>query len=174
MKRGMKKLYSILIRYFILIVLGLGNLALFYWVFTPLTIYPVYSLLSFFYEVYLSGIYLFVDGFVIELIGACVAGSAYYLLLILNLTTPMPLKTRIWGIFYSFLTLLIVNILRIFLLSVMFVERTAFFGITHKVFWYALSIVFVIAIWVSEVKIFKIKNIPVYNDFKNIKKLMNK
>jgi len=168
----MKKLFNILIRYILLIFLGLGNLTIFYLVFTPLTIYPVYALLSFFYEVSLSGSFLFVQGHIIELIRACIAGSAYYLLLILNLTTTMPLKTRIWAILSSFLALLIVNILRIFILSIMFVESFVLFDLTHKLFWYALSIVFVIAIWFSEVKLFKIKNIPVYSDLLLIKKLM--
>ncbi len=173
MKKQIKKnLIDIFVRYIILIVVAFENLAFFYLIFTPLTIYPLYFLLRFFYQVSLSGTFLFVGEHSIEIIRACIAGSAYYLLLILNLTTRMPLKTRILAVLYSFLSLLIINILRIFVLSVMFIQGFALFELTHKLFWYALSIIFVIGIWFSEVWIFKIKNIPVYNDILYLKKLI--
>ena len=48
----------------------------------------------------------------------------------------------------------------------------SFFDITHKVFWYFISTIFVVGIWFIEIKIFKIKEIPFYSDlnllYKNI------
>jgi len=51
-------------------------------------------------------------------------------------------------------------------LSIMYVNGSSFFDFTHKIFWYAGSTIFVIAIWFLEVKIFKIKGIPIYDDLK--------
>lgn len=170
MKKRDKSVLSIFVRYLILILFGIF-LSLFYKIFSPLTIWPVYFLLKIFYDVSVLGNTIFIDGVKIELINACIAGSAYYLLLILNLTTSMKAKQRVYSIIFSFVSLLILNILRIFLLSILYIENFAFFDITHKLFWYALSILFVVGIWFLTVKIFKIKNIPVYSD---VKTLLNK
>jgi len=164
---NIKELFA---RYIFLFLIGLGNLYVFYLIFTPLTIYPVYYFLKLFYPVSLSIATLYFPNKIIEIIPACVAGAAYYLLLILNLTTSMPLKKRLYSVFYSFSMLLILNILRIILLSILFINSFQFFDITHKIFWYGISTIFVVAIWFSEVKIFKIKNIPIYSDIIKFKK----
>jgi len=69
-------------------------------------------------------------------------------------------------ILFSFLTFLIVNILRIFFLSIMAISGSNFFDLTHAIFWYGLSTLFVVVIWFTEVKIFRIKTIPFYSDIK--------
>jgi len=164
-----KKIYEIPIRY--LILLGfMFSLPLIYKIFTPLTIYPTTALLDIFYnaEVYKSMIILDYDTY-INLIPACIAGSAYLLLLILNLTVPMNLKKRIQSILLSFLILLVLNILRIFILSVLYHNSAPFFDFTHALFWYLLSTLFVIGIWFYIVKIFSIKEIPIYSDIKTIR-----
>ncbi len=169
MKKGSKTLFSILIRYIILILLGLPNLWLFYLIFTPLTVYPVFFLLNLFFTASLAGnsisIPLLSDK--IEIIEACVAGAAYYLLLILNLAIPMKINKRLKMFLFSFGALLLLNILRIFLLSLLFISGTSFFDITHELFWYLGSTIFVVGIWFAGVKIFKIKEIPFYSDLKN-------
>lgn len=160
---------DILTRYFVLALLGLGNLWIFYTVFTPLTVYPVFLILNSFYDALLfSGRIILINRTIpIELIEACIAGAAYYLLLILNLTTrEIGIKTRVKMIVFAFLAFLIANIIRISLLSVLAVSGSTYFDITHRVFWYALSTVFVVAIWFTQVKIFKIKSIPFYSDIK--------
>ena len=168
MKKESEKFFGILTRYLILIFLGIPNLWLFYLIFTPLTIYPVFFLLSLFFDAVLLGNLILLDKFfLIEIIEACIAGSAYYLLLILNLATPMKINKRLKLILFSFSTLLFINILRIFLLSLLFTTGTSLFDITHELFWYIGSIVFVIGIWFVGVKIFKVKEIPFYSDFKN-------
>ena len=170
-----KEYYSIFIRYFLLILTAFPNLFLFYYVFTPLTIYPVYLLIKLFSEVSLQSNILFINNFSIKIIDACIAGSAYYLLLILNLSLPkINIKKRIKMILFSFASLLILNILRIFFLIILLITIPSLFEITHKLFWYILSIFFVIGIWFIEARIFKIRQIPIYSDIKFLIKQIKK
>ncbi len=169
MKKQAKKYWDIAIRYLILILAGIPNLWIFYFIFTPLTVYPVFFLLSIFFNTSLLGNVITLNNEIpIEIIKACVAGSAYYLLLILNLAIPMNANKRVKMLVFSFLSLLFINILRIFFLSLLFVSGNSFFDITHELFWYLGSTIFVIAIWFIGIKIFKIKEIPFYSDLKNL------
>lgn len=163
-----KEFYSIIIRYSALLLASLSNLWIFYFVFTPLTIYPVYFLLDWLFEAYLYGNIVIVnEKFPIEMIPACIAGSAYYLLFVLNLSTPnIKIKKRLKMILLSFVTLLVINIMRIFFLSVIFVEGFPGFIIAHKLFWYFMSTLFVVGIWFMEIKIFRIREVPFYSDIK--------
>jgi len=163
----MDKLSNIFLRYLILILIALPNLYLFYLIFTPLTIYPVYFILNIFFEASINQNIIQFSDSSIELISACIAGAAYYLLLILNLSTPkIKFKKRIKLILSSFIIFLILNILRIFLLSLLFYSGSNYFDIAHKIFWYAISTVFVVGIWFFQVKYYKIKQIPFYSDIK--------
>jgi exosortase/archaeosortase family protein len=172
MKRRKKKInpfYSIIIRYLILAAVGIPNLWLFYLVLTPLTVYPVYFLLKIFFATSFAGstTILVNDIVPIELVKSCIAGAAYYLLLILNLSVPnINVKKRLIMIGSSFLALYILNIIRIVLLSWIYISDNAIFDITHKIFWYGVSTILVVGIWFAEVKIFKIKDIPIYSDIK--------
>jgi len=169
-RRGSVQAMDIIIRYIILLIIGFVGLFYFYKVLFPLTIYPSYFLLKIFYNVYLNQNTLVIGDYNIEIISACIAGAAYYLLIILNLTTPMKIKKRVYSLIYSLFALLLLNIIRIFTLSVLFVNNFAYFNITHKIFWNLLSTIFVVLIWFSAVKIFSIKSIPVYSDIKFLKK----
>lgn len=175
MNKTNRNYLGIFSRYIIILLLSLSNLYIFYFIFTPLTIYSFYYFSKIFFDVSLNGNILYIGSSSIELIGACIAGSAYYLLLTLNLSTPrINIKKRILMIFSSFLILLIANVLRIFFLMILFINNFDFFDITHKIFWYLVSTILVVLIWIFEVKIFKLKDIPFYSDlnfiFKNIKK----
>ena len=146
--------------------------SVFYIVFTPLTIYPVYWLLSIFYPVTLSGAVLAIQGKEIEIISACVAGAAYFFLFALNLSTGnIRLKPRISVLLIDFSVFLVLNILRIFFLSVMLIKETVFFETVHLLLWYVFSILLVFLIWIVTVKSFRIKNIPFYSDIAYLKKL---
>lgn len=173
-KEDKSKLIGIVIRYLFLLLIGLPNLFLFYFILTPLTIYPVYFLLKIFFNVSLYGNVLFiVNSTSVQIVNACIAGAAYYLLLILNLSTPkIKVKKRIKMIFYSFISLLALNIFRIFILVILLTSDFAFFDLTHKLFWYLLSIIFVVGIWLVQVRIYKIKEIPFYSDIKEIYKIV--
>lgn len=160
---------SIIIRYLILIAVAIPNLWLFYTIFTPLTVYPVKWLLGIFYDTLLvSGNVIVLNQSVpIQIISACVAGAAYYLLLMLNLFTPgIKTKKRIYMILLAFGVFLLVNIIRIFVMGILLFSNFSAFNITHEILWYVLSTIFVVGIWFYEVKKFHIKEIPLYSDLK--------
>ena len=152
-----------------------ASLWIFYFIFTPLTVYPVYFILNLFLEVSLLGNTLILNNctFPIEIINACVAGAAYYLLFILNISIPR-IKTdkRIKMILFAFISLLIINVLRIVSLSLIFISKPEIFDISHKITWYFGSTLFVVVIWFIEVKKFRIKEIPFYSDVKILYKLI--
>jgi exosortase/archaeosortase family protein len=168
-------IFGIIFRYSILLILGLLGISFFHTIFLPLTIQPIYFLLRLFYNPTLISNVIWINNLPIEIIEACVAGSAYSLLLILNLSIPkIKFVKRIGILFFSFSILLIANILRIFLLSVFYISNFSFFDITHKLFWYIGSTLIVAGIWFLGVKIFKIKEIPFYSDIKSLLKPIKK
>lgn len=134
----------------------------------PLTIYPVNFILGFFYDAALAGNRIFFEIIAIEIIPACVAVSAYFLLVMLNLLTPMSIRKRLWSLLFSASLLLIMNIARITALSFMLLSGWAYFDIVHRALWYFLSIFLVAGIWFLTAYIFGIKEIPVYDDFKTV------
>ena len=161
------RLWSIVIRYLILVVIAIPGFNIFYYLFSPGTVLPVYWIINLFYSPLLLDTSILVNGMYIDIIGACVAGAAYYLLIILNLSVPsIGLHKRIKMLIFAFASFLVINILRISILGIMFVEGSVFFDFTHKLFWYIGTTIFVIVIWFAEVKIFKIKGIPFYTDLK--------
>ena len=151
-----------------MLLIALPSFWIFYFIFTPLTIYAVYFTLNLFFDVLLNGNVIILNGQIsIEIIPACVAGSAYYLLLVLNLSIfKIKLSDRLKMISLSFLAFFIINVFRIFILSTILLSSFTLFVISHKIFWYLLSTVFVVGIWFWEVKLFKIKEIPFFSDFK--------
>lgn len=169
MERELNKLIDISIRYLILIIAAIPNLWIFYFVFTPLTLHLSYFLFDIFFEAAVSNNFIIVNSIPIELINACIAGSAYYLLFILNFATPnVKIKKRIKILLFSFGTLLILNVIRIFLLGLIYMNFYSAFDFTHKLFWYLISIFFVVGIWFFSVKLFKMREIPFYSDLKFI------
>ena len=164
-------LIDLFVRYIIILLAGLGNLWIFYKILTPLTIQTVAFLFSLFTKTSVSGNLIISSKLIIEIIPACVAGSAYYLLLILVLATPkIKFSKRIKILLISFISLFILNIIRIIILAL--TSNTAYFETTHLIFWYLISTIFVAGIWVASVKIFKIKQIPIYSDIKFLHKLI--
>ncbi len=159
------KRVEILLRYLIILVAGLGNLFIFYKIFTPLTTYLSAFILNLFSKIIIiEGIIIF-NSTPIKLIPACVAGAAYYLLFILIFSTPkIKLKKRIKILLFSFSLLFILNVLRIVILAL--INQSVYFESIHLVFWYGVSTLFVVGVWIASVKVFKIKEIPVYSDFK--------
>ena len=88
MEHVVKKITDIIARYSIIVFLSVQNFWIFYFIFTPLTIYPVYFILQTFVDaVLIKNIIVVNTQLPIEIIDACIAGSAYYILAILNLST---------------------------------------------------------------------------------------
>lgn len=173
-RNKLDKSFYIFLRYLILLAL-MFTLPIFYKIITPLTIYPLVYLLKLFFQISLSGDIIIINAKVfVQIIPACIAGSAYLLLLILNFSVPMSYKKRTYSILSSFIIFYLLNMIRLFSLIILYYNNQNLFDFTHKLFWYVFSVVFVIAIWFFIVKIFSIKEIPIYTDLnyfmKNIKK----
>jgi exosortase/archaeosortase family protein len=173
-----RKLWDIFYRYSVLLIFSIFSLTIFYFIFRPLTIFPTYFLFEIFYNVDLIDNFILYFGVnlpSLEIIGACIAGSAYLLLLILNFSTSgIKLKKRLLLLVLAFLIFLIINILRIFFVGMLFLNGTVWADFAHKFFWYFGSIFVVVLIWFAEVKLFDIKEIPFYSDFKFVKKILRK
>jgi exosortase/archaeosortase family protein len=172
MDKQSKKITGLFARYISLILLGLGNLYILYKILTPITIYTLKIILSIFTKPFLVDNIIYVKAIGIEIIPACVAGSAFYLILILILSTAdIKPKTRAKALVAALLTLFILNMLRILILIPM--ADAAYFETAHWIFWHVISTIFVIAIWIGTIKLYKIKSIPIYSDIKYIKSLIN-
>lgn len=167
MKKEDKGFLDIIIRYLILVGISIVGIGIFYKLFLPITLYPSYWAIDLFYSPILYGDTIFVGIESIQIIGACVAGSAYLFLLILNLATPkVKAMTRLKLTLFSFGTFLLINLLRIILLSYMFLGNSGNFEFFHELFWYLGSTLFVVVIWFVGVNHYKIYEIPFYSDLK--------
>ena len=113
---------------------------------------------------------------VINLIPACIAVSAYYLLfLLVSFTKDLSLKKSLKIFFSGFLILLLANVLRIIFLTLVRIKFGKYwFDALHLGMWYFVSGIFVALTWVFLVKKFKIKEVPFYSDFKYLYKLTKK
>lgn len=176
MKRlSFSDLKGIITRYVLLLVLGLNGLIVFYTIFTSPTIYFSKLMSSLFYEtLLLPGNVLLIEGQYIKIVSACVAGSAYYLLTILNLTTPMSFRQRIKSLVFVLSAFFIFNSIRIFIFSHLSIIGYEYFDTAHLASWYIGSIALVIGIWFSNQYLFKIKEVPVLSDIKKIMSLYSK
>lgn len=171
------KVLRVFFRYLLVALVALPGLTLFYSIFKPLTVNSSFLIFDLFFQnVSLSQNSILIGGdFVLNIIDSCVAGSAYYLLFALNMSVPeKPFKKRLSMIVFGFISLLILNLVRISFLGSIFVTGISgsLFDTAHQVFWLIGSTIFVFGVWFAEVKVFKIKEIPVYTDIKNSLKIL--
>jgi exosortase/archaeosortase family protein len=160
-------LIDIVLRYLLIFLLGLGNLYLFYFIFTPITINLLYFILNIFTEATLINNSLLVKSVSFEIVSACVGGFAYYLLFILIFSTrEIKLLKRIKILLILYGLLFFFNIARI--LFMVYIYGFVYFDTIHWFFWYFISTFFVFMLWVIAVSLFKIKNIPIYSDLTSI------
>jgi exosortase/archaeosortase family protein len=146
-------------------------LSFFYLIFTPLTLYGTYGLL-YFYKPIIFGNGFIIKGQIFNLIDACVAGSAYYLIWVLMLLSKdIKSVERIKIVLIGFLLIYLMNIIRVALLIFIAVKfGPNLFEAVHMIFWKFLVGVYVALVWILLVYIFKIKSIPVYSDLKYLYK----
>lgn len=172
MNKHLESFIEIFTRYFILLLAGLGNLYIVYKLLIPLTTHVTNAILSIFTDTMVIGNIIYLPWMGAEIAPACVAGSAFYLLLLLILSTAdIKPETRIKAIFTSFAMLFFLNIIRILVLIP--VTNTSYFDLIHWICWHLISILFVVFIWFYIVKIYKIKSIPIYSDLKYLWGLIN-
>ncbi len=171
-----RKFLFISLRYFLILILSLGNLAIFYKIFTPLTInFSVYFLSMIDKGTVLLGNIILFKTATIMIVPACIAGSAYFLLTILSLSvSEISITKRLGVLLFTLASFFTLNVARIVLFSN--ITNITLFNMIHLIGWYFLSIGFVILIWFSAVKIFRLKTYPIYTDFKFIfsKTIFNK
>jgi len=159
------KILNITSRYFFLLIIGFFGLSLFYFLFSNLTISVVYKILSSFFNASLSKNIILINNYSIEIIGACIAGAGYYLFLILSFSIPkISLIKRIFLTLFCWSFFFLINLIRIVLLSFLLVSGNSYFDLTHNLFWFFGSTLFIVLIWILAVKIFKIKSVPFYDD----------
>ena len=168
MNNKKREALNLVLRYFILLLIAIPGIKIFYFLFTNLTIYPVFYLVQIYSKATLNGNLITLSNNIsLEIVGACVAGSAYLLLTILNLSTPnIKIKKRILMLAISYFIFLIFNIIRIVFLGYLVFIGSAYFDIVHSVLWYGISTIFVVTLWFVLIFYFKIESIPVYSDLK--------
>lgn len=165
---------AMLIRYGTLLTIGITNLllgeqGLFYAIFTPLTIKPVYFIFHALYDAaFFEPNVIFFKGYYATLIPACIAGSAYFLLLILAMSTPMKLVTRVTSIVTLFISFLVLNIARIVIFGALLFRGYQYFDIAHLATWYFGSTLLVGGIWFIVVFSFGIKGAPFISDIRTL------
>lgn len=162
-----KDYLDLIVRYFLIFLVGLGNLFIFYKIFFTPTFQGSAYLLGFLGEVTLFTplkLILFNET-AINIIDACIAGSAYYLLFILVFSVRnIKFVKRFSILVFSFAIFLLFNIIRIVWMAL--IAGGEYFKEIHLFFWYFISIILVIGIWFLSVKLFKITSLPVYSDIK--------
>lgn len=144
----------------------------FAFVLTPITIYGSYILLVSFFDVAVKGKILLVNGFPFDIVEACVATTAYYLLwLLCFLTKDIKLKIRFKLLFYGFLLIFGMNLIRISLLVFIAMKYGfAWFTLVHLAFWNFVTGIYVALVWIFLVMKFRVYGIPVYDDLRTLYK----
>lgn len=138
-----------------------------------LTIYfPYLLLLVLGYKVQLiySAKTILVNGGSLQFVDACVANSAYYLLTLLILTTKdIGFKKSVKMFLFGSLLIYLMNIFRITLLILIVLNMGLdWFNVIHMTFWYVVSTVYVVLVWIFLIKMYNVKNIPIYSDAKHL------
>jgi len=161
--RDKKDLIDLVVRYLLIVVLGLGDLFIFYYLFGPLTIKAVISIVSLYSHVLVMQNDIVVNGVLFTFVGACIGGSAYYLLFILALSTRnVRVIDRVKAVLLSFFFLYIFNVFRIvFMIAI---SKQLYFDFVHWFLWYFIATAFVILDWFFISWIFGIRSVPIYSD----------
>ena len=144
----------------------------FYVIFTPLTLYPSYWILGLYHDATLIGSRIITTEYFLNFVDACVAGAAYFLLVLLILfTDKIRFRERVYMFLIGSLMILSFNIIRIeILFYVLLNYGSNIFQSIHLIFWKFLSTIFVFLTWIFLIKKFRVKAVPVFSDYKRILK----
>lgn len=145
-------------------------------IFFPLTLKSTYLIYHFLNPpLFLFDSYLITFNNYIKFTPACAAISAYFLLLLLTISTKdIKLLTRTKIFLLGSLILFIINLIRI--LTLLFIlERYGFnlFQQIHNFLWIFLGSLLVALTWILLTHHYKIKSIPIYSDLKYLLKQIN-
>ena len=141
-----------------------------------ITLYGSYPLLLLNYNPLMINNSFVINNYILKMISACVATSAYYLLFILIISTKdIKLKDSIKLFLIGSFLILLANIVRIDILIYIFLEfGKNLFEKIHIIFWQFLSSIYVALVWIFLIRKFKIKNIPVYGDIIYLLRIIKK
>ena len=166
---------NLITRYALAFIFSLWSFWIFYFIFTPLTFYPSALILKILYNAVIESPFILMGKYTILIDKACVAGSAYFLLFLMNMATHgISWPKRIKILLLNFGSLLILNILRIGFLAILLLTLPGLYDVTHFIFWHFVSTVFVIAIWLFTLKVYKIDKIPFFSDWMIVKNMIKK
>ena len=166
---------NLIMRYALAFLFSLGSFWIFYVVFTPLTFYPSALILKILYNATIEAPFILLGKYTVFIDKACVAGSAYFLMFLINMATHgISWPKRIKIVLLNFGSLLILNILRIGFLAILLLTLPGLYDVTHFIFWHVISTVFVIAIWLFTSKAYKIYKIPFFSVWMIIKNMIKK
>ncbi|MEK6934322.1 MAG: pacearchaeosortase [Nanoarchaeota archaeon] len=139
----------------------------------PITFYLSYLTLIYFSPELVSSTSFIINQIKLTFIPACNATGAYVLLIILTLTTGLPLKKYFKLLLQGFFIIFIFNLIRIDLLIYLLINGYSnLFETLHLFIWKILSTIFVVILWIFLTRINKIENIPIYTDYKKILKIL--
>jgi len=165
----MKYLYKLLIR----VILCFIPISVFTAILIPLT--------KFFVKVSflphgISGTEIFtVMGFSFTIIGACVAGFAFYLFWILMLLTKdISIMQRVKLFLGTSALLFILNIVRIIFMAGIGIQKGYLFEGIHLFFYNIVSGLLVAFIWMAVVSAMRIRSVPVVDDIKEIYRMIKR
>ena len=140
----------------------------FYTLLIPTMAFPYFVVKLFGYNVsfLLSANTLLVNNEYITFVEACIATSAYYLLVLLLFTTKgIGLRKGIMMFFVGSVLIFVMNALRITLLMLIVISLGLnWYNAIHLAFWFIVSTVYVFLVWIFLIKLFNVKTIPVYSD----------
>mgnify|MGYP001593920977 CR=1 FL=1 len=164
-----------ILRYVIALFLMILGLPIIYYLISPITFYLSYLSLFYYNPNLISETAFIIANHQLNFIPACTAASAYLLLIFLTISVDIPIKKALKIILFGSSIILIANIIRIDILIITLLEfGSKAFDTIHLFFWQILSTIFVVFLWIYITKKFKIKDIPIYSDFKRIIKIYKK
>jgi len=165
----MKYVHSLVLRYLLI----LTPIKLFSFILTPITFYLSILILTYFNPVVINNV-ISINNIDFEFVEACIATLAYYLLLILTMTTKdISWKIRGKLFLYGSFLILGMNLIRILILVFVAVNYGMdWFQLVHLTFWKIVSGIYVALVWIFLVNKYKIKSIPIIDDLKYLYNLI--
>ncbi len=165
----MRYRYRLALRLSIALLATAFGIKLIYPIISPITFYLSYYSVSFLSPKLINSTSFIINDIRLNFIPACAAASAYILLIILITTVDIKFKKMLKVLIVGSLLILIANIIRIDILIIALVKYGSnLFNTLHLFFWKILSTIYVVILWILLTNWFKIKEIPIYSDFKKV------
>jgi len=168
----MKYILRVYFRLILAIIIIAFGFKILYPIISPLTFYASYYSLFFLNPVLTSSTTFAIGEYSLRFVPACAAASAYLLLIVLISLVDLRLKKAVKVFLVGSLLIFIANLIRIDILVFIWIKYgSSLFNTLHMFFWRVLASLYVVVLWLLLSKWFKIKDIPIYSDFKRIFKI---